>query len=82
MHTQRVMKSTTPFSSTTLLTAEPLFESRTIVELSDLEMMEIDGGTTPVCAAAVASSGGCVAVGSFIAGTVLGYFAQQRAVAH
>ncbi|GAA4039208.1 hypothetical protein GCM10022409_26060 [Hymenobacter glaciei] len=38
---------------------ELLFEKREIVELSHDEMMAVDGGTTPVCAAAAASSLAC-----------------------
>ncbi len=33
-----------------------LFEKRTVAELSADEMMQIDGGTTPVCAAAIWST--------------------------
>lgn len=36
-----------------------LFEKRAIVELSSDEMMAIDGGTTPVCLIALASSVEC-----------------------
>ncbi|TGE28112.1 class IIb bacteriocin, lactobin A/cerein 7B family [Hymenobacter metallicola] len=57
---------------------ESMFESRTIVELSELEMMQIDGGTTPVCAAAVASSNWCIAGGVLLAGVVVGYFAEAN----
>ena len=35
---------------------ELLFEKREIVELSHDEMMAVDGGTTPVCAWAVAAA--------------------------
>ncbi|MDQ2770624.1 MAG: class IIb bacteriocin, lactobin A/cerein 7B family [Bacteroidota bacterium] len=55
-------------------TSESLFESRTIVELSDAEMMQIDGGTTPVCVAAVASSTWCIGGGLVAVGLVIGYF--------
>lgn len=47
-----------------------LFHKRTVAELADVEMMNVDGGTTAVCAAAVASSGYCglVASGLVVAG--------------
>jgi len=55
-----------------------LFEKRTIVELSDNELAEVQGGTTPVCAAAVASSGYCagaaIVVTAFVGGAIVGYF--------
>jgi len=56
----------------------PLFEKRTIVELTDNELAEIQGGTTPLCVAAAASSGYCasaaVLVTAFVASAVVGYF--------
>ncbi len=59
-------------------TATSLFEKRTIVELSDSELAEVQGGTTPVCAAAVASSGYCagaaIVVTAFVGGAIVGYF--------
>ena len=48
-----------------------LFEKRTVLELTDDEMLEIEGGTTPVCAAVVASSGWCIA-GSFALTVAIG----------
>lgn len=61
---------------------EELFDKRTIVELSDSELAEVQGGTTPVCAwaagAAAASSAYCagaaVAGAVFVASAVVGYF--------
>lgn len=62
-------------------TASPLFEKRIVAELSEAEMLGIDGGTTPVCAAAVASSGWCIGgaivVGSFVGGVIYGYTHPQ-----
>jgi lactobin A/cerein 7B family class IIb bacteriocin len=55
-----------------------MFESRTIVELSDAEMMQIDGGTTPVCAAAVASSHICGTIAIAAAGALIGYLAEAN----
>ena len=52
---------------------ESLFNSRTIVELSDFEMMQVDGGTTPVCVVAIASSTYCIAGGALLVGVVIGY---------
>lgn len=48
----------------------PIFHKRTVAELTDVEMMQVDGGTTAVCAAAVASSAYCglVAGGLVVAG--------------
>lgn len=46
--------------------ASVLFEKRAIVELSQDEMMEIDGGTTPLCALGIAAFVGGVAVGRAI----------------
>ncbi len=61
-----------------LTTAPALFEKRTIVELTDSELAEVQGGTTPVCAAAVASSGYCagaaIVVTAFVGGAIVGYF--------
>jgi len=63
------------------MTSEMLFEKRVVAELTDAEMMNIDGGTTPVCAwaagAAAASSTYCAGVAIagaiFVAGAVVGY---------
>jgi len=55
-----------------------LFEKRTVAELSADEMMEIDGGTTPVCAVAVASSTWCIAGVIFVASAVVGYVAAAN----
>ncbi len=52
---------------------DSLFEQRTIVELSDVEMTDVNGGTTPVCAVAVASSTYCVGGAIFLAGVAIGY---------
>jgi lactobin A/cerein 7B family class IIb bacteriocin len=41
-----------------------LFEKRTVAELSDIEMLEVDGGSTP---AVVASSAVCVRVAVAVA---------------
>jgi actin-like ATPase involved in cell morphogenesis len=61
-----------------------MFEKRVVAELTDVELLDIDGGTTPVCAVvvkgAVASSTYCVGVGIaggiFVVGAVVGYFAD------
>jgi hypothetical protein len=56
-----------------------LFEKRTVAELTDAEMMDVDGGTWAACAvaAAVASSLLCgavvVVVGVFAVGVYVGY---------
>jgi lactobin A/cerein 7B family class IIb bacteriocin len=58
-----------------------LFQKRTVAELTDGEMLNVNGGTTPVCAAAAASSGYCGAaalgftftVGAFSLGFVVGF---------
>lgn len=66
----------------------PLFEKRVVAELSETEMLGIDGGTTPLCAVgaaiyagAVASSGWCIGgaivVGTFVGGVVYGYTHPQ-----
>jgi hypothetical protein len=65
-----------------------LFEKRIVADLSEAEMLGIDGGTTPLCVAgaavyagAVASSGWCIGgaivVGSFVGGVIYGYTHPQ-----
>ncbi len=59
-----------------------LFDKRTIVELSDSELAEVQGGTTPVCAATAAAAawsstycaGAAVGATLFVASAVVGYF--------
>ena len=71
-----------PIQKVELLEEVPLFEKRTVVELSDSELAEAQGGTTPVCVAAAASSGYCagaaVAATVFVATAVVGYFANKK----
>jgi hypothetical protein len=57
-----------------------LFEKRVVAELSAEEMLQVDGGTTPLCVVgavivkgAVASSTWCAAGAIFVAGAVVGY---------
>jgi lactobin A/cerein 7B family class IIb bacteriocin len=66
------------------MTSEMLFEKRIVAELTQAELMDIDGGTTPACAwaagAAAASSTYCAGVaiagGIFVVGAVVGYFSK------
>ena len=72
---------TTQFLSTTDFVGTKkaeLFEKRTVAELSADEMMQIDGGTTPVCAAAIASSSWCIGGALFIGGAIVGYIAAAN----
>lgn len=58
-----------------------LFEKRTVAELTDNEMVNIDGGTTAPCAAVVAAAAAssllcgatAVVVGVFAVGVYVGY---------
>jgi lactobin A/cerein 7B family class IIb bacteriocin len=49
-----------------------LFEKRTIAELTEAEMINVDGGATPTVI--VTSSTWCVAGAIFVAGAIVGYF--------
>lgn len=53
------------------------FNKSSIVELNDAQLLEVDGGTTPVCAwaaaAAVASSTSCAAVAAAAIGGAISY---------
>lgn len=55
--------------SFTRATESPMFEKRTVSELTESELMEIDGGTSPL----VTSSTWCIAGSIFISGVVSGY---------
>jgi lactobin A/cerein 7B family class IIb bacteriocin len=53
----------------------PLFEKRTIVELSDSELSDVNGGSTPALAASSTyCASAAVAVTAFVATAIVGYF--------
>ena len=49
------------------------FNKAMVVELNDGQMYDVDGGTTPVCIAAAASSVGCAAIAGAAAALVVCY---------
>jgi hypothetical protein len=49
------------------------FKKAGIIELNDNQMYAVDGGSTPVCAAAVWSSLGCAGVASAAVGALVAY---------
>ncbi len=51
----------------------PLFQKRMVAELSDIEMVNIDGGTTAVCAATPGFGIGMTAVVTAVGLAVAGY---------
>jgi lactobin A/cerein 7B family class IIb bacteriocin len=60
-----------------MLINAPMFEKRTIAELSIDEMESINGGATPAALAAASSSycaGVAIAAGVFVVGAIVGYF--------
>jgi len=61
-------------------TNTPLFEKRTVVELSDSELVDVNGGSTP---AITTSSGYCIgsaiAVTVFVGSAIVGYFSNRKA---
>jgi lactobin A/cerein 7B family class IIb bacteriocin len=56
--------------------ANGLFEKRTVAELTEQEMLNVDGGATPaiIIGTIKASSTWCAAGAIFVAGAVVGYF--------
>jgi hypothetical protein len=60
------------------MTTEILFEKRTVAELSENEMLLIDGGSTLPCAAVVgAAVGAAVVVTVFVAAAVVGFVSEM-----
>ncbi|WP_044401236.1 class I lanthipeptide [Lacinutrix sp. Hel_I_90] len=47
------------------------FTKKSIIELNEGQLMEIDGGTSPICIIAIASSVKCVGIG--VASIALSY---------
>lgn len=60
--------------SNTFSSAKPLFEKRTIVELSDNELADINGGTSPLTVSSGYCIGGGIALSVFIGTAIVGYF--------
>ena len=59
---------------------QELFVKRVVTDLNDAEMSSVDGGTSPVCGAAAASSLNCVRlVGAVIGGgyALYRYYTQE-----
>lgn len=58
------------------------FNKNSVIELNDSQLLEVDGGTTPVCFyvgyAVLASSGGCGAVVAATIGGAIGYTIAQN----
>lgn len=49
------------------------FNKNSVIELNDNMLTEINGGSTPVCVASIASSAGCAAVGGAIIGSLIAW---------
>ncbi|MFC4816612.1 MULTISPECIES: class IIb bacteriocin, lactobin A/cerein 7B family [unclassified Flavobacterium] len=50
------------------------FNKAVVIELNEAQMYDVDGGTSPVCAAAVASSNWCIAGAGALIGASIAYF--------